>query len=396
MAGIPIENYISIKTKYVRPSSVGANFSALVFTPDAMTAFSGTGTDPYASIRADYAAKKVVTIEKDDVIELFADGSKTRNFAAKFFGYSANITQINLRLTATSEAPKDAFELTVKDFSDFGTFTFLGVSVAASSDYTKIKAAADASADSGFVFVVPVDATHEAAAVGSIGKYPHVFYIKDVVASSGDTTNYGAWMPMSWYADVDYSQRDASDSIDYKSFAGAVATVDTQAGKIASDANYVNYIGRVQRYGLRREFMQKGLMSNGSMDLGIFRDKVWVESGIVRGWFDLNADRCVEATVFGAQKVALMVTDVAAAASDNGIIVLSKPLTSNQVAEIIRYTGNESAPSIVSVNGYFVDAKIVTIHDEANPDRTKYACQYTLVYAKNDHIESVSGLHVIV
>jgi hypothetical protein len=126
------------------------------------------------------------------------------------------------------------------------------------------------------------------------------------------------------------------------------------------------------------------------VDSGVVRDRLWLEGEIQAGWFNLNSGTVkVEASYVGAAKVRAMVVGVATRAVDNGVILIDKPLTDAQIAEIASLTGNATAADSVVNTGYYVDSKIL-------PDGDRYICQYTLVYAKGDHIGKVTGANYLV
>ena len=85
-----------------------------------------------------------------------------------------------------------------------------------------------------------------------------------------------------------------------------------------------------------------------------------------------------------------MVIDVAERALDNGCILNDKPLSDSVRAEINMYANNANAADVVTRNGYYIDAQIVTESGSG-----KYVCQYILIYAKADHIMKVAGTHII-
>ena len=143
--------------------------------------------------------------------------------------------------------------------------------------------------------------------------------------------------------------------------------------------------------GSELKFYQTGVNMNG-IDSGVVRDRVWMEGEIQAGWFNLASSTTkIPANYAGAAMVKAMIVGVATAAVGNGAILLDKTLDETQRAAIRAYTGTDKAIDIIESTGYYVDAKVIKPEGES-----RYVCQYTLVYAKGDHIGKVSGTNFLV
>lgn len=385
--GIPIRNYIGITSKMSRTASAeNISFGGLVFSSASMK--SSVPAD-YTTIKTDYESGKAVELSADDIFEVFDASSPVAKFASKVVGYSNLQQTVAVAKVLTGDStPSAAFNRVTQEYMNFGSFTFVGVydDDEPEFSYSDLAALATSTAGLGYAMIVAIQKSEQSTIAPSFANNEHVFLVQGNLET--DDVNYAAWMPMAWYGAVDYTSANASDTIDYRSFAGAIATVDDQAGKTAADALNVNYIGKVQTRGLERSFMQCGVTMSG-LDLGEYRDKTWIENQINQGWFNLNDGRKVEASESGASKVRLMVVGVANRGIDNGSILINKPLTDAQLADILSFTNDESASGEVQRTGYYINASIV-------PEGNKYACRYTLVYAKGGHVSKVSGLHVLV
>lgn len=433
---IPISNYIEIGSRIIGGTVENRDFSGLVITKNAMKA---TVPEEYAQTKKDYAAGKAVAITMDDINACFDDGD-IKTFAAQYFGYNGgnrkpsilNVAwvvqaasaystttayKVGDRVTNTSKtyvciedctagtwatnedsfeecvasdaAPVDTYNRVVAETINWGSCTVLGVistSAGTGVDFTvaQIKAIADANEDldAENVFIVCGTTTN----VSQFGtnfdgnRYTHV-----VIASD----KYGAWMPMAWYASVNYNLSNASASIDFKQFSGATAVVTTQADKTTYDGKHFNYIGKVQVYGTGLSFYQQGANMDGT-DLGVIRDSAWLKGLITVDYFNLQSSvQKLPANYVGAAMVRNIVVSAATNGIANGVILLDKPLDSNMISQINQYAGNDYAADEVAASGYYVDTKIVK-------DGSRYVCQYTLVYAKGDHIGKVEGVHVLV
>lgn len=390
---ISISKYIDIKSKVVQGSVGSRDFSGLVFTKDEMNA---TVDSAYTTIKASYEAGNPVALTKDGIAACFASTTDIYKFASNYFGYSGgNHTPSVLNVAIVKETSTDVYETALTaynrvlgQFTNFGAFTFIGDFELGDADDGGILSVANANESSSCVFVVAATSSNEASYASALNGNDMVHLVVSTPASG---TNLAAWMCVAWYASVDYDQVGASATIDYKQFSGATAEVSDDATKTTYDTAHVNYVGLVQVNGTEMKFYQTGVNMDGT-DTGVVRDRVWIEGEIQAGWFNLNSGvQKVEASYVGAAKVKAMVLDVAKSAVDNGSILVEKPLTDTQIAVIRGITNDTSAPDTIQSTGYYIDASIV-LDSETN----KYVCQYTLVYAKGDHISKVAGTNYLV
>lgn len=380
---ISISKYISIQPKIVTMNIGSRDFSGLVFTKVEMK------SDAPASIKADYDGSKVVRLTLADINACFSDTSIT-TFAANYFAYTGGTKRpqaLNIALVGSSETALDAYSrvvggsATVDAFINFGSFAFLDstFTLGSAEDEGLLDVAnANEANEYGWVFIVKTTASSQSTDKAALGDKTFTHLTHTICE------------PMSWYASVDYDKENAAGTIDYKQFPYSVATIKTDADKTTADALKVNYIGLVQNYGTGMKFYQTGVNLDGT-DLGVVRDMCWINSEIVKGYFSLQTNnQKLPANYVGVAMVENMIIGVAERALVNGAILLEKPLTSEQMSAIDTYAGVDSAHDYVSSNGYYVSASI-----SQNGDG-KYVCQYTLIYAKGDHIVKVEGLNVII
>lgn len=371
---IPISAYIDITTRVIQSNSGERNFSGLLVSGQTMKTFAGEGEDPFADIRSDYAAGKVVSLDKATFTELFDATTNLYKAGELYFSYSTNGI-INLYYS-TSTSYKAVYDAITAEFQNFGSLAFIDANVTALGGV-----AASVGLD-GYALMIPVTmSNYEDVAEMYNGNAGVHLYLTDKA--------YGQAVPMAWYASVNYNAVNASSSIDYKVFGSEDALVNDLPTKQNLDLARVNYIGQVQVHGLSRKFYQTGVNMDG-VDLGVFRDSVWIKGAVETGWFDLaGSAQKIPANAKGIGIVRAMLTDVANAGTNNGVILLDKPLTDAKF-ELVNLEANDaSAATQVETSGYYISLKIV----EAGG---KYTCQYVLLYAKGDHINKVSGTHVLV
>lgn len=390
---IPISEYIDITTKAQSNVTGSRDFSGLVVTIDAIE----TGD----SHKTDYDAGKVISLTSTEVGDAFGNDTYVKSFASGYFGAGARL--LNIVKRQNSETALAAYTRIISEFQNFGSISFLGATntwVIGTASSGGLLQVATQNQESGYLLVVPTTVANRATEAAVFDGIKGCHLVQDVIttireASSNPTVtaitaNLGAAMVQGWYGSVDYSLSNASSSIDYKTFAGKVETVTTLADKRTCDGLKVNYIGLVQAHGFQRKFYQQGKNMDG-MDIGVFRDAMWIKGEVEAGWFNLVGSATkIPANETGAAIVRAMVITVAEQGLDNGVIIVDKPLTDAQVLLANNEAGGADAASSIMSNGYYVATKIVQENDG------RYTCQYLLEYGKGDHIGKVVGTHYLV
>ena len=125
---IPIKRYIDVGTTVVDAATGQRDYSALLFTSDAMV----TSTPTDVSLKAkwtDYGTNgKVVTLTADEVTALFPSTTATYKLCAKYFGYTSipgrSPSVVNVVKTG-SETALAKFNSVLSTFNNFGAFTFV-------------------------------------------------------------------------------------------------------------------------------------------------------------------------------------------------------------------------------------------------------------------------------
>lgn len=390
MAAIPITEYIDVGTKVLTGGVAEVDFSALVFTKESMKS---SVPEPYATSLADqisdYEDGKVITLTKDAIEALFDAGPLT-TWCGKYFGYSNDgraPSVVNLFKVGSSVTAKSAYDAALADFTNFGSIAFVG------KDFTpqSLQTVATANESTGYALSVSCVPTAYSTTAGYFANCKNVFLAQDVDETiSEDTVNLGSWMFCAWCATSNYNRAQMADSIDFKVFSGATATVLDAVSKHARDAARVNYIGKTQTHGLQRQFMQPGLMMDGT-DAGVWRDAQWIKAMVEIGWINLATSGKVPASYVGCAKVRSLVVDIATRAIEAGAILVDKPYDNDTRAKINQYAQDEGAADEIEATGYFVSTKILKIVEGNN---TRYNIEYTLIYGKGDHIAKVVGSHI--
>lgn len=385
---IPIKRYIDIGTMLINASSGERDYSALVFTSDAMTEPEDEDSILH-DIYEDYTANgKVVTLTSEDVTSLFASTTSIYKLAAKYFGYSSingrSPFYINVVKTST-ETALTKFNSVIAEFNNFGAFTFLNNSTIGDDGTGGLYDVALANQQYGMHYAMVVPVTSSTASTVS-SKLIGIRGVHMVLDAS--TSEFTSWMPLAFVGSLNYTMNDGASTMMYKPFAGATNPIVLTASTAdAYDAERVNYIAAVQTRGTNMRFYQRGVNAD-NVDLGAYMDASWITSEIEAGWLNMvSGSNRIPATAQGASAVSTMITSVAERAIANGCILTNKFLTDNQILKIRQIAGAGAVDAVQSV-GYYIDAQI-TFAEE------KYVCQYILVYAKGDTIEKVVGEHYL-
>ena len=390
MAAIPITEYIDVGTKVLTGGVAEVDFSALVFTKESMKS---SISEPYATSLADqisdYGDGKVITLTKDAIEALFDAGTLT-TWCGKYFGYSndgrapsvVNLFKVGSGVTATQ-----AYDAALADFTNFGSIAFVG------KDFTpqSLQPVATENESTGYALSVSCVPTAYSTTAAYFADCKNVFLAQDVDETIGEeTVNLGSWMFCAWCATSNYNRAQMADSIDFKVFSSATATVLDAVSKRARDAARVNYIGKTQTHGLQRQFMQPGLMMDGT-DAGVWRDAQWIKAMVEIGWINLATSDKIPANYVGCAKVRSLVVDIATRAIDAGAILVDKPYDNDTRTKINQYAQDDGAADEIEATGYFVSTKILKV---VKGNNTRYHIEYTLIYGKGDHIAKVVGSHI--
>lgn len=371
--GIPISKYVDVRATSVDPSEGLRSFAGLVFTTEAAAESGGQHTETKAG--------SLTVMTFSSVAELAKSYSKLSDFATAYFGTQDVNGSTPAYLSVASYTGNDkakAYSEAADGFGNFGGFCFF-------EETTADKDVAKANSSNGmkYVYVAHVPNLDSSATSESNQCY-------DIAGTHVCDSAILRATAMGWIGAHDYTLASPSTTIDYREF-GVEATVTDGATKDALDSARVNFVGKVQNRGIERTFYQSGENCDGQ-DLGTYVDSAWLQSEVERGWFDIACGSAkVPADQNGLMAVRGIVVSAAEAGLDKGVILASKTLDSSQETKIKSIVGTANADGAISevnTTGYFVDAKFTT-------QNGKYAVQYTLVYAKGDHVGKVSGIHVL-
>lgn len=349
---IPISEYIHIQENVVNATG-GIELTSLIITASNML----DGAD--ADIKASFDNGNVITMDTVTARTLFDSSSDVSKMLSAYGSFKVKL----IKKTTTYKA---AFESALELDGGFGAFAI---------DDEIDTEIADANSSLG--------AQHMYVAATDDSEATNKYLLK--VYTNGDFKQIGA--VLGWAANINHTASNGATTLMYKDL-GVDATVSDLATKTDLDDIRINYCGLVQYHGTTRKFFQMGKCADGT-DAGVVMSSIYMTASIENGWIDIamGANK-IPANASGAAIVRGIVISVAETAVVNGAILCEKPLTQSQIQTVLEYTDNESAVDSIQSVGYYVDARIEVVGD--------YVCQYTLVYAKGDHIAKVGGSHVLV
>lgn len=204
--------------------------------------------------------------------------------------------------------------------------------------------------------------------------------------------------PMIIMAATDYTRRNSVQNYMFQQFDELTAKVSTNALSAQLDALRVNYYGVTQTAGQLIAFYQRGVMGGGPrdpVDQNVYANEMWLKDAARANILSLllSVGR-VPANASGEVSVLAVLQDVIDRALFNGVISTDKPLTIAQKLYITDLTGDDLAWHQVQSTGYWADAIMRSYVTEDG--RTEWACDYTLIYSKDDAIRKVNGTHVLI
>lgn len=351
---IPISEYIHIQDRIVNAEG-GLNPTSLIITAEDIVVD--------GDIKTSFDNGEVVEVDIATARTLFDTKSNTTKMLSAYGAYKVKL----FKATGTY---KDAFDSVLSKDGDFGAF------------------ATDGGIDTAIAIANDTDsAQHLYIAPTKDSTASNKFLLKVYAGeNNNDFSQIGA--VLGWAGSINHTAVNGASSLMYKDL-GVEATVTTITKKSELDRLKISYCGLVQYHGATRKFFQMGKCADGT-DAGVVMSMIYMNSAIENGWINLAMGmNKIPANASGAAMVNALVTDVAEVGIINGAILCDKPLTNEQRQTVYLYTSNANAADAVETIGYYVSAQIVVVDGD-------YVCEYTLVYAKGDHIAKVGGSHILV
>lgn len=278
--------------------------------------------------------------------------------------------------------------------NNFGSFAYVTPAVAlTTSDITEV-AAWNHSQNNMYIYLVPTTIASMAALFAAVKGYSGCALNLFNQANN----DYAEQCAGEILAATDYGTVNATQNFMFYQFANRSVTVSDDATADLADLNRVNYIGVTQTAGQQLAFYQRGLLCGGSQDatdMNTYANEMWLKSAISREVLTLFLNSPgVSTDQDGQASLLAVIQSVLDTAKDNGVFANGKTITVQQQQYITQITGDALAWRQVATIGYWITMAVVSI---VKPNGlTEYQAQYTLIYAKDDQIRSVTGRDILI
>ena len=128
--------------------------------------------------------------------------------------------------------------------------------------------------------------------------------------------------------------------------------------------------------------------------MGVYANEQWLKSDLKANFLNMFLALPIVGADDSGKAIAMSyIADTVGKAVANGAIAQGKVLTNTQIQYINQIAGNTTAYRDVASKGYWYDTKI---EQEVNEGVTEYYIDYTLIYAKRDAVDSVTGRHILI
>lgn len=210
---------------------------------------------------------------------------------------------------------------------------------------------------------------------------------------SSVTDEYPEMLPVSLLASQDFSSSSAAFNYMYTQDGRLTPTVTGTTLSNTLDAIRINYFGQTQEAGNQLNFYQRGTLMNG-VKMGVYANEQWLKSDLKAELLNMFLALPIVAADDSGKAIAMSyIASTVAKAITNGAFSQGKELTNTQIQFINQISGNTTSYRDVASKGYWYDAQI---EQEVNEGVTEYFISYTLIYAKRDAVDSVTGRHILI
>lgn len=278
--------------------------------------------------------------------------------------------------------------------NNFGSFLFMP-----SLDLSQIVEAAtwNTTQNVTYMYMVPVDDLTDATTYAdSIVGFEGVAVT--LVPTTQPAQQYPEQMPMMILAATNYDGRNSVQNYMYQQIPGIEPGVTDDATATALDALGVNYFGQTQQAGQFLTFYQYGILMGASLTqppwMNLYANEMWLRdaAGVALITLLLTLTE-ISANTQGRAQILSILQPVIDQALRSGVISVGGVLNQTQILYINEVTGDDTAWYQVQGIGYWVDCVIRPV---PNTNPIQYQAVYTLVYKKDDVINSINGTHILI
>lgn len=277
--------------------------------------------------------------------------------------------------------------------NNFGSYLFLQQGAFTANQFEEI-ALWNNTNNNLYMFCLPVTAANAAVISAGIMDYEGCAMSLSLTANE-----YPEMVPMVVLAATDYTKANAVQNYMYQHNFNLTPSVLNSADANTYDALRVNYYGQTQYAGQYLAFYQRGVLTGGDnapTDINTYANEMWLKTAMAASLMNLLiALAQVSANLGGKSQIMAQLMSVVKLALKNGTISVGKTLNQTQKAAVTTYTTDPDAWQQVQNIGYWLGLVIEeVVNDESH--LTEYQATYTLVYAQNNAIRSVSGTHILI
>jgi hypothetical protein len=212
------------------------------------------------------------------------------------------------------------------------------------------------------------------------------------------TTEFPEQIPMQIFAATDYTAKSSVQDYMYYQASNITPSVSDDTTKLQLDAISVNYYGVTQEAGQLLAFYQTGELFGPvtSPDaINVFANEIWLKDAMGVAIMNLFLGLPeVSANIQGQSQLRVSVQSVIDQAKNNGTISVGKDLTPAQIAYVTDISQDPTAWNQVQNDGYWLSIGIVS-YTKTN-GKLGYQGVYTLIYSKNDTVQSLKGVDNLV
>jgi len=280
--------------------------------------------------------------------------------------------------------------------NNFGSFLFL---TSLNLDLTQYQEIAiwNTGKNISFLFMIPVP--NLTAATTYAGTLMGYLGLTVTVSPTGlSPAQYPEMLPMMILAATNYFGRNTVQNYFYQMAPGLTPSVTDLSISEQYDALGVNYYGQTQQAGALLAFYQNGILMGPSLTqpqtITVYANEIWLRDNMGAAILGLQLVlNEIAANSQGIAQLLAIAQPVINQALRNGTISTGNVLSQLQILYINEESGTDTAWYQVQTIGYWINFVIVaTVVDSI----TVYTAEYTLIYKKDDTINSVNGTHILI
>lgn len=204
-------------------------------------------------------------------------------------------------------------------------------------------------------------------------------------------------VPMILFAATQYSQPNSVQNYKYQGNFNLTPSVTSESGYTTYTGLNINFYGNTQNAGQTINFYMDGVMmgpSSAPQYQNLYANEIWFKDNLATALINLLLLLPqIPANPTGVAQITATIQSVINLALTNGTISVGKTLNSTQKLYISDVTGSNNAWQQVQNQGYWLN---VVIESSIVDSQTIYTAVYTLVYSKDDVVQSITGSNILI